>query len=105
GVPHLVERRRTLRAVAAARARVLGVALELPDLERVLVHVGEQAAGRFAVEAGRGHEQAAAFDALRPRARVELDPVVPALARRVGAERRAAGTGVEGLAPALGRAA
>src|SRR4029453_1108973 len=104
-VVHLVERRRPLRAVAARRARVLGVALDLADLERLAVHVGQQTAGRLAVEARRRHQHAVALDALRPRPRVELDPVVPALARRVGAELRPAGSRIEGLAAALGGAA
>src|SRR6185503_16430256 len=105
GIVDLVEGRRPLRAVAPARARVLGVALELTNFERLAVHVGQQAAGRLAVEARRRHQHVVALDALRPRPRVELDPVVPALARRVGAERRAARAGVEGLAAALRGAA
>ena len=73
-------RRRALRAVAPARAGVLGVALELAYLQRVAVDVGQQPARRLAVEARRRHEHRAALHAPRPRARVELHPVVPALA-------------------------
>ena len=43
---------------------MLGVALELPDLQGVPVHVREQPAGGFAVEAGRRHEHVALLDAL-----------------------------------------
>ena len=104
GVVHLVERGRPLRAVAAARARVLRVALELAHLERLAVDVGQQAAGRLAVEAGRRHEHVVPLDPLAASARVELDPVVPALLRREGGELGAARARVEGLAPALGGA-
>ncbi len=65
-VGDLVDGCRALGAVAAARARVLGIALELADLERLLVDVGKQAAGRLAVEAGRRHEHVALLDPLRP---------------------------------------
>ena len=82
GVGDLVERRRALGAVAPARARVLRVALELAHLQRLAVDVGEQPARRLAVEARRRDEHEALLHALRPRARVELDPVVPALLRR-----------------------
>src|SRR5262249_61422005 len=69
-------------AVAPAGARMLGVALELADLAGCAVDVGEQAARRFAVEAGGGHQHVAALDALGPGPGVELDPVVPALLGR-----------------------
>src|SRR5581483_4504884 len=82
----LVERRRPLRAVAPARARVLRVALQLSDLSGLFVDVREEAARRLAVEAGRRDERVAALDALGPRGRLELDPVVPALAGREGTE-------------------
>ena len=65
GVGHLVERRRPLGAVASARGGVLGVALELSDLERVAIDVREQAARRLAVEAGRRHQQVPALAAIR----------------------------------------
>ncbi len=57
---------------------------------RLAIDVGEETAGRLAVEAGRRHQPVALLDPLRPRLRVELDPVVPALLRRIGAELRAA---------------
>jgi hypothetical protein len=41
GVLHLVERGGALGAVPAAAARMLGVTLELLDLERLLVDVGK----------------------------------------------------------------
>ena len=104
GVFHLVEGRRPLGAASPARARVLGVALELLHLERLAIDVGEQPARRLAVEAGGRDEHEVPLDALRPRARVELDPVVPALLRRVGGELGPARPGVEGLAPPLGGA-
>ena len=104
GVLNLVERRRALGAVAAARAGVLGIAFELADLAGLAIDVGEEAAGRLAVEAGRRHQPVALLHPLGPRLRVELDPVVPALLRRIRAELRAARPGVEGLAARLGLA-
>ncbi len=82
GIPDLVQRGRALGAVASARAGVLRVALELAHFERLRVDVGEQAAGRLAVEARRRDEHRPPLDSSRPRLRVELDPVVPALLRR-----------------------
>src|SRR6185436_2697049 len=90
----LVQRGRSLRAVAPARAGMFGIAFVLADLERLAIDVGEQAARRLAVEAGRRHEHVAALDAPRPRARVELRPVVPPLARRKGGEIGPAGSWV-----------
>ena len=97
GIPDLVQRRRALGAVAPARAGVLGVALELAHLERLRVDVGEQAAGRLAVEARRRDEHRPPLDSSRPRLRVELDPVVPALLRRVGDQVGSARPGVVAL--------
>src|SRR5207237_7557127 len=48
-VGDLVQRRRALRAVATAPARVLRVPLQLPDLAGFLAHVGEQARRRLGV--------------------------------------------------------
>src|SRR5487761_600993 len=100
-IGHLVDRRRALGAVAASRAGVFGVALELAHLEGLAVDVGEQAARRLAIEAGGGHQHAVALDALRPGARVELLPVVPALPRREGGQVDATCSRVEGLAASL----
>ena len=82
GVGDLVERGRTLGAVPAPRARMFGVAFELPDLQGVLVHVRQQPARRFAVEAGGGDKHVPLFDPPGPRFGVQLDPVVPPLLGR-----------------------
>ena len=102
GIGDLIQRRRSLGAVAAARAGVLGIAFELGDFERGLVDVGQQAARRFAVETGGGHQHEPLLDPLRPGLRVELDPVVPALLGWERSQVDAAGTRVEGLTPRLG---
>ena len=86
GVVDLVERRRSLGAVAAAAGRVLGVALELGDLAGVAIDVRGEPARRFAVEARRRHERVVALDAFGPRLGVELGPVVPLVVRRVVGE-------------------
>src|SRR5262249_53926424 len=100
-----------LCAVAAARARVFRIALELADLEGFAVNVGEQPARRFAVEAGGRHQHVAPLPTPWPGSRVELDPVVPSLPGREAGQVDAAGTrvggvgpGEEGLAPRLGLA-
>ena len=79
----LVVRGRPLGAVAPARPRVLRVPFELPDLEGLPVHVGEEPARALAVEADGRYERVAAGDALRPRLGVVLDPIVPEVRRRV----------------------
>ncbi len=76
-VVNLIEGRRTLGAVAPARPGMLGVPLELPNLERLLVDVGKQTARRFAVEAGGGNQNLPQLLPARPRLRIQLDPVVP----------------------------
>ena len=91
----------SLGAVAAPRARVLRVPLELAHLKCLAVHVRQQPARRLAVEAGRGDEHVAALDAFGPRARIQLDPVVPALLRGEGGQVDAARARVEGLAAGL----
>ncbi len=77
---------RPLGAVAPAAARVLRVALELLDLQRFLVHVGQQAACALAIEADRGDQHVAAGHPLGPRLAVPLRPVVPVLGWRVAGE-------------------
>ncbi len=79
----LVVRRRTLRAVAPATARMHRVAFELADLERVLVDVGEQPAPALAVEADRRDERVAPRHLARPGLRVPLHPIVPAVGGRI----------------------
>jgi hypothetical protein len=98
-VGDLVDRRRALGTVASPRTRVLGVALELAHLEGFSVDIGEQPAGRLAVEARRRDEHRAVLHPLGPGSRVELHPVVPPLLRRVGREVDPARAGIEGLAP------
>src|SRR5262249_17861689 len=67
----------------ATAGGVDGVALELADRVRLLVHVGEQPARRLAVEAGGRDQLIVPLDAPRgPAAGVDLDPVVPFVRRR-----------------------
>src|ERR1035437_5147568 len=73
-VVDLVHRRRTLGAVAATAAGMLGIAFEFANLESVLVNVGKQAAARFAVETYRRNDRIAALDLPRPMRWIELDP-------------------------------
>ena len=76
---------------------MFGIAFELLSFARDFVDVSEQAAGRFAVEARGWHERVVTLDALRPRARVELGPVVSALLRLKRGEMAATRSWVEGL--------
>ncbi len=80
----LVDRRRTLGAVATATGRMDRIALQLANLAAFLIDVGQQATGRLAVEADRRHHQEVALDPVRPGERLILHPVVPLLGRRVG---------------------
>ena len=82
GILHLVQRRRPFGAGAATAAGMHRVAFELLDLAGRLVDVGQQPAGRLAVEADRRHAAVVALDALRPGRRVEFRPVVPLLGVR-----------------------
>src|SRR5262245_33017463 len=79
GILHLVQGRGPLGAVSAAAARMPGVALELPDIEVLLVHVSEKPAGCLAVEADGRHQRVAPGHAARPSPGVELFPVAPAI--------------------------
>ena len=102
-VGDLVERGRALGAVAAARAGMLGVTLELADLPGVAVHVGQQAARGLAVEARGGDEHVVPLLAGRPGARGQLHPVVPPLLRRERGQVHPASALVEGLPAGFGR--
>src|SRR5262249_35374671 len=86
GIGDLGERGRPLGAVAAAAAGVDGVAFEFLDSSRRPVHVGEQAAGRLAVEADGRNQAVTALDLPWPRDGVVLLPIVPALRRRITGE-------------------
>src|SRR5437762_2921710 len=56
GIVDLIDRRRTLGAVAPAASGMEGIALELADGERVLLHPAQKSAGRLAIETDRGEE-------------------------------------------------
>ena len=102
-VGDLVERGRALGAVAAARAGMLGVALELAHLPGVPVHVGQQPARGLAVEARGGDEHVVPLLAGRPGPGGQLHPVVPPLPRRERGQVHPARALVEGLPAGLGR--
>ena len=91
GVADLVDGRRALGAIPTPAGRVVGIALELADLHRLLVHVAQHAASCFAVEAGRGHHHVAFGLLPRPVLGLVLHPVVPLVRRRVVRERTALG--------------
>ena len=103
GVGNLVERGGALGAVASARSRVLGVPLELAHLQGVPVHIREEPAGGFAVEAGRGDEHVPLLHPRRPGLGVELHPLVPPLLGWEGREVDPARAGVERLSPGFRR--
>src|SRR2546423_687278 len=101
GVCYLVECGRALRAVAPARAWVFGIALELLHGQGLSVHVRQKPARRLAVKARRRHKHVTPLTPLRPRARVQLHPVVPALLRRERGRVYAARPRIESLAARL----
>nr|WP_255277585.1 hypothetical protein [Actinomadura madurae] len=83
GVVELVDRGGALGAVAAPRAGVRGIAGHLGDGQVLLLDVGEEPAGRLAVEAGGRDEHELPRHLARVGAGVVLDMVVPRLWRRV----------------------
>src|SRR5438876_3207263 len=86
GVVDLIESRGPLGTIAAAAARMGGVALEFADAVGLFVDVGEQAASGLAVEAYRGDEGVVLLDFARPSCRVVLGPILPAFDRREAGE-------------------
>ena len=101
-VIHLVDGGRALGAVPAAAARMFRIALELAYLLRFLVHVGQQAAARLAVEADGGDQVVVLLHPPGPRGRVVFGPIRPAVGRGIALEsslRRfeVGGVGVERL--------
>ena len=88
GVVDLVDGGRPLGAVAPPAGRMVRVPLHAPHRPGLLVDVGQQTAGGFAVEAGRRDDREVLLHAPGPGLGVVLDPVVPALGRRRGFERR-----------------
>ena len=61
------------------------IPLEFSDAERLRINIGQQATGRLAVKTRGGNKHRVLFDALRPGAGVQLNPIVPAL---LGRKRR-----------------
>ncbi len=78
----LVDGGRAFGAVAPTTARMIGVALQLLDAARLFIDIGQQPAGRLAVEADSGDNFVMPLHFARPRLRVVFYPVVPALRRR-----------------------
>ena len=97
GIGDLVQSGGTLGAVASARTGVFRITFKLLDLAGDFVDIGQQPARRLAVEARCGHERIVPLDSSRPRARIELGPIVPPLLRRKGRQMPAARALVERL--------
>ena len=91
GVVDLVEGRGALRAVPPPAAGVQRVALDLVDVEALLVDVGKQSARRLAVEAHRRHEGVVALLAVRQVVWAVVHPVVPLIGRREARQSPPAG--------------
>src|SRR5262249_42840312 len=86
GIVKLIDRGRTLGAVASARAGMQRIAFEFADLTGVLIDVGEQSASGFTVEAGSWHKRVTPFDFIGPAFGVVFGPIVPAIDRWVACE-------------------
>src|SRR4030095_15589400 len=82
-VVDLIDRRRPFRAVPSAASGMIRIALELPDLHRLLIDVTEQPATRLAVEARRRDDHVVLLFASLSALRLVLPPLVPLLLRRV----------------------
>src|SRR6202163_365403 len=89
GIMNLSDRSRPLRTKPSAARGMLRVALKLRDLSGCLIDVGKKSESRFAVEADRGNKLVMLFNAARPSVRIEFNPVVPLLHRRVRREMAA----------------
>ena len=76
-VVDLVDRGGPLGTGPATAPWMVGITLELSDLLRLLVNVGQHTASRLAVEAGCRHQRVPPLDALGPLVGVEFDVVVP----------------------------
>src|SRR5207249_3244609 len=83
GIVELIRRHDALRARAPAAAGMERVAFDLPNVQRLLVDVGEDAARGFAVEADARNDPVMAPIFLGPARRLEVDVVVPILRIRV----------------------
>ena len=73
------------------RAAQDGVAFELADLQRVFFDVGQQSAGRFAIEASSRNQEIMLLDFARPLCGIVLDPVVPFFYGRITCQTAARG--------------
>lgn len=86
GIMNLIDDGPTLGAQPAMAGWVHGVAFESVDLSRLLVDVGQKAAGRLAVEADGWNRLVAPGHVARPGGRIIVDPVIPLLNRGRGAK-------------------
>jgi hypothetical protein len=74
---------------------MFGVAFKLLDLASDFVDIGQQSAGRLAIEAGGGDKRIVSFLTTRPGLRIKLGPVIPTLLWWIRREMAAAWTGVK----------
>src|SRR6266566_2129731 len=82
----LVDGSRSLGAVASATAWMIRVALEFFDTACLLVYIGQQATGSFAVNADGGYDGVVLFDFAWPGFGIVFNPVMPALGWRTGGQ-------------------
>jgi hypothetical protein len=73
----LIYRCRSLGAVPAARAGVLGITFQLAYFKSVLVDISKQPAGGLTIETDGRNKHVRARDSLRPRFRIPFLPVIP----------------------------
>ena len=99
---NLVEGGGTLGTIAPARSRMFGIAFKLLDVAGDFVDVGEQAAGRLAVETSCRDQGIMALFAFGPGLRIEFCPIIPTLFWRKRSEMTATGAGIERFAARYG---
>src|SRR5260370_42613794 len=97
-VGDLIQRRRTLGAVAPARTGVLRVAFKFLNFTGFFIDISEQSARRFTVETGRRDELVMPLFATGPGLGIKLGPIIPAFFRWERGEMDSARAGVEGVA-------
>src|SRR5579883_548098 len=86
GIVDLVDGRRAFGTVTPATARMVGITFQLLDTPALFVYVGQQPTGRLTVEADGRDDLVMPLDFARPRLRVVLHPVAPALRRWAGGQ-------------------
>ena len=97
-ISNLIQRCRPFRTIPPARSRILRIAFKFLNLVRVFVDVSEQPARRLAVKTSGRDQRITSLLPSRPRLRIQLSPIIPALLWRKRREMNARRAGITSLA-------